>query len=395
LFFISFDPIKSLVALYIQKLNASWFRNYDALRLDLSGGAQAVVLTGANGSGKTNILEMISFLSPGRGLRGADLPDISTRGGDGAWAVSADIKTPDALSIRIGTGFDCARKRRDVRIDGRDVKNATELSRVLSVVWLTPQMDGIFIDSASTRRAFLDRLVMAFDPDHAARLNRFERKMRERLKLLKEERTPDARWLSSLEAQMAADSVTIAAARLDLAARLHDEIGRGGNDSFPQPGLTIAGAVEERLHGSSALDAEHGLCEQLETARGSDRETGRTHHGAHRSDLQAVYAETGMPAGQCSTGEQKALLVSILLAHAALLRRVRGFAPLILLDEVAAHLDTRRRDALFERLMDLGSQIWLTGTDRAIFSSLFGRALFFDVAQGRVTSTPALQKAAS
>lgn len=361
------------MSFFLHKITISHFRNHAALRLDLTG-APAVVIAGPNGSGKTNILEAISLLAPGRGLRGADLLDMKNRasGPEDVWSVMAEIETPVAR-VRLGTGLDRSAKRRLVRIDGKDAKTQAELSSLLSIVWLTPQMDRIFQEGASGRRKFFDRLVFAFEPAHAARLARYDRNLRERLKLLMLEKPADEIWLGSLETQLAGDAVAIAASRLSLLEKLSCAVAEMESQSlFPAPRLSLSGWSEEETGRRPALDVEEELKERFRRSRGADRAAGKSHEGAHRTDLVAFHKAKDMPAAQSSTGEQKALLVSIVLAHARLMRAARGHAPLLLLDEALAHLDPARRDQLFSFLQETGSQVFLTGTDAGDFAAFSG-----------------------
>jgi DNA replication and repair protein RecF len=388
----------NLDMLALRKINISQFRCYEAVRLDLSAAQGIVVLTGPNGAGKTNILEAISLLVPGKGLRTADILEMKNRGAgpEDVWAVSAEVETSLGLMVKIGTGLDHEAKRRLVRINGRDAKSQNELSSFISAVWLTPQMDRLFLEGASARRKFLDRLVYAYAPDHVTRLNRYDKAMRERLKLLQGDRVPDASWLQSLEAQMAGDAVAIAASRLDLITHLQQQVATLAQTAplFPQPHLTMSGWVEQEIAARPAVDVEDALKQKFSAARGLDRAAGRTSEGIHRSDLQVFYAGKDMPAAQCSTGEQKALLVSIILAHALMMKAEKGFVPIILLDEVAAHLDAARREQLFTQLQALNGQIWLTGTDDAIFSSLRSSAKFFRVDHGHIAPVEPLREVA-
>lgn len=383
-------------SLSLRKMNISQFRCYEAVRLDLADSSGMVVLTGPNGAGKTNILEAVSLLVPGKGLRSADILEMKNRmaGPEDLWAISAEVETPSGLPVRIGTGLDRDVKRRVIRINGKNAKSQNELSGFISAVWLTPQMDRLFLEGASARRKFLDRLVYAYEPDHVTRLNRYDKAMRERLKLLLLDRA-DPSWLQSLEAQMAADAVSIAAARLALVAHLQQQVAGLGNavPLFPQPHLALEGWVEDAIAGRPAVDVEDELRAKLSAARALDRAAGRTSEGIHRSDLQVSYAEKNMPADQSSTGEQKALLVSIILAHALMMQAEKGFVPIILLDEVAAHLDAVRREQLFDQLRALNGQIWLTGTDEAVFASLKA-AKFFRVDNGHVLPAQPLREVA-
>ncbi len=368
----------------VARLTLGNFRSYAAAQLDVAG--EPIVLAGLNGAGKTNLLEAVSFLAPGRGLRRAKLSEIDRRGGDGAWTISVQLATVDGV-VQIGTGRDDASEsgeRRIVRIDGAPAKTQAELAKLASFVWLTPQMDRLFTDGASARRRFLDRLVLGFDPEHTNALTAYERAMRERLRLLRDG-PADASWLAALEETMAAQGVAVAAARRDVAAQI-DQACAAAAGPFPQARLTMAGEIEASLASMPALAAEDALRQRLASHRRIDTEAGVTTYGPHRSDLVVEHVGNGMPAPQCSTGEQKALLLSILLAQARLLAAARGAAPLMLLDEVAAHLDAERRAALFDELLDLKTQAWLTGTDSALFSALRGRAQFFAVADARISS---------
>lgn len=375
------------MSLALRKINLSLFRNHTAARLDLSGPgarqAKMIVLSGPNGAGKTNILEAVSLLVPGKGLRGAELAELKSKsaGPEDGWAVSAEIETPQNLLVRIGTGS--ARgddKKRIVRIDGKPATQAA-LAGILAAVWLTPQMDRLFLDGAAARRRFLDRLVYAHTPEHAARLSRYEKTLRERLHLLQLGRA-DPAWLASLEARIAEDGAAIAAARLALIAALQEQVAAEQIEAaFPRPRLALAGWTAGGHGGTDAAD----VARRLAAGRGADAAAGRTLEGVHRADLAVFHAEKDIPAALSSTGEQKALLVSIVLAHAGLMRAEKGFVPLILLDEVAAHLDAARRDALFTRLAALEAQVWLTGTEAGVFGALGQEARFFRVSDGRVT----------
>lgn len=380
------DALAQPVALWLSGLHLSDFRCYETARLDV--GAQAVVLTGPNGAGKTNLLEAISLLAPGRGLRRARLGELSRRlpGEDEEagrpWAVAAEVMTRDGPRA-VGTGLEPngdaagAREKRLVKIDGAFARSQQALGEIVSAVWLTPQMDGLLRDGPGGRRRFLDRLVYAFDSAHAGRVAGYEHALRERARLLKAGRG-DAAWVSALEETMAEKAVAICAARRALVARLNEACA-AGHDAFPRAALALAGDLESWLDDMPALAAEERLRRQLAESRGRDAEAGGALHGPHRSDLAVRHLEKGQPAEFCSTGEQKALLVSIVLAHARLLALDHGAAPLLLLDEIAAHFDAKRRDALFDELVALGLQAWMTGTEAALFDGLAGRAQFFEV----------------
>ncbi|HEY3911082.1 MAG TPA: DNA replication/repair protein RecF [Stellaceae bacterium] len=373
------------------------FRNYR--RASLSLATDPVVLTGPNGAGKTNLLEAVSFLAPGRGLRGAKLTEIDRRSApsenaqeaaDRGWAVAADVAVRHG-ALRIGTGRErAAGDRRIVRIDGEPARSQALLGERLGVVWLTPAMDRLFLDGPGGRRRFLDRLVLVLDPAHAARVGAYEQALRERSQLLRAgvsgDRPADPGWLSALEAVMAAQGVAVAAARRDAVERL-DRACAAADGPFPRAGFGLLGVVEEWLDQMPALAAEARFAAALAAARRGDAAAGGAAIGPHRSDLAVSLAQSGIAAAGASTGEQKALLISILLAHAGLQRALRGEPPLLLLDEVAAHLDASRREALFEAIGRLSSQAWLTGTDAALFASLRSRAQFFSVHSGTLATT--------
>jgi len=388
----------------VTRLALTDFRNYRSARVDLATGP--VVLTGPNGAGKTNLLEAVSVLSPGRGLRNARLGDFDRRPADdlandlgndndnpvswpASWAVAATIETRRG-SVKIGTGRDPAGgERRVVRIDGETARGQAALGEVIGITWLTPQMDRLFIEGPSARRRFLDRLVLGLDPAHAARVSAYEHAMRERSRLLRptDRGGPaDATWLDALDEVMAAQGVAVAAARRDAVERL-DAACAAAAGPFPRARLSLAGTVEAWLDDLPALAAEDRFRAALRDGRAVDALAGGATVGPHRSDLAVTHADKGVPAEGLSTGEQKALLISIVLAHARLQRQTRGEPPLLLLDEVAAHLDAARRDALFAALLGLESQVWLTGTDAALFAPLRGTARFLSVSDGTLSET--------
>lgn len=379
----------------VTRLTVTDFRNYHIARLDLEVGP--VVLTGPNGAGKTNLLEAVSLLSPGRGLRNARLGDFDRRVDDGeaaSWAIAASVETGHG-SARIGTGRDPAAslqpagstrgERRVVKIDGEPARGQAVLGELIGVTWLTPQMDRLFIEGPSARRRLLDRLVLGLDPAHASRVAAYEHAMRERSRLLRDG-PPDPTWLDALDETMAAHGVAVAAARRDAVERL-DRACSEAEGPFPRAHLTLAGTVEAWLDELPALTAEEHFKAALKQSRAADALSGGALIGPHRSDLAVTYAETGIPAESLSTGEQKALLISIVLAHARLQRETRGEPPLLLLDEVAAHLDAARREALFDELLGLESQVWLTGTDIALFAPLASAARFLAVSGGTLSET--------
>ena len=357
----------------VRRLALIDFRGYAGLRLETE--APSVVLSGPNGAGKTNLLEALSFLAPGRGLRRARLDEVD-RSGAGPWSVVARLGSASgAVEIRTAHLREGERGRRTVQIDGAGADSQAALAETLSVVWLTPAMDRLFQEGAGERRRFLDRLVLSSDPAHAARLARYAHVLRQRAKLLRAGRF-DPSWLGGLERQAAAAGVAIAAARRETvrglaAARIDPPEG------FPSPDLALAGQVEDWLGEQSALEVEERFAEALAQSRRQDAETATTAIGPHRSDVVVRDQASGRPAGDCSTGQQKALLVSLVLAEARLRAAAGERQPILLLDEVAAHLDAARRAALFEALDGLGAQAWLTGTDAGIFAPLGPRAQFF------------------
>jgi DNA replication and repair protein RecF len=378
--------------LFLARLGLSNFRNYSHCTLHLDG--RSVVMTGRNGSGKTNILEAISMLTPGRGLRGAAFSDLARLSGDGGWTVSARLSL-NGDEIALGTGQrpqaqGAAAAARAVRIDGAQAAGSGALGDYLQVLWLIPAMDGLFTGPGSERRRFLDRMVATFDGAHRARLNQFDRAMRQRNRML-ETGERSARMFEAIESQMAETGTAIAAGRLEAVARLQEtapSATRTREAAFPHAELALDGLLEAALPDKAAVDVEDSYAGQLAGSRDRDRAAGRTLVGPHRSDLMVRHGPKDMPAHLCSTGEQKALLIGLVLAHAKAVKYARGgLAPLLLLDEIAAHLDVLRRQALFEEIEDLGAQAWLTGTDRDAFEPLAGKAQFFTVADGIATAT--------
>lgn len=362
--------------LAVTRLSLTNFRSYAAGELRTNG--TAVVLAGPNGAGKTNILDAISLLAPGRGLRGAKLAEHVRKGpmapSQARWAVAATVKRGET-EYEIGTGLveqSAGRAdKRQVRLNGADAKGSAELGDIVQMVWLTPAMDRLFTESASGRRRFLDRLVLGFDAAHARAATRYETAMRERARLLKYG-PRDPAWLDGLESQMAEAGLAVATARVAALDRLNRVLG-GRAGAFPAASLALTG--------EEFRDAE-ALREALANSRVGDAESGRTHVGPHLTDLTARHTQKRADARDCSTGEQKALLISIMLAFARELTRLReGLAPLLLLDEIAAHLDAVRRAALFEEIADLGAQAWMTGTDLSLFHG--ARAQIFEVRDGQ------------
>jgi DNA replication and repair protein RecF len=380
-------------AFAVTRLTLTGFRSYAALRLEV--GPEPVVLVGANGAGKTNLLEALSLLAPGPGLRGARGADLSHRGaanadpsaGTVAWAVSATVTGP-AGAVDIGTGraaADGAGTRRALRVDGTAMRNQAELAEHVNVQWLTPQMDRLFVEAPAGRRRFLDRMILGLDPGHARRVAAYQRVMRARARLLGQ--GGHAAWLDALEETMAGHAVAVAAARRDFVARLGAALAAGFGP-FPAAEVTVEGEIEDALGARAAIDVESDLKDSLAASRGADAESGTTRHGPHRSDLAVRHLGKDFPADQCSTGEQKALLLAMVLANARLHGARAGRMPVLLLDEVAAHLDRGRRADLVEALCALGAQAWLTGTDAALFEAFAGRAQLLHVGDGRVAESP-------
>ena len=349
----------------VTRLLLTDFRSYREAAIEAGPGL--VVLTGENGAGKTNVLEAISLLSPGRGLRGASLSEMARRGGPGGFAVAARLDG----DAEIGTGAVAgAPERRQVRINGAPAA-ANALSEWLSVLWLTPAMDRLFTDSAGNRRRFLDRLVLALKPDHAGHSARYEAAMRARNKLFAEPH-PDPAWLTALEARMAEHGAAIMAARHETVTALADRLESVSDTLFPRAGLALEGAEPD------------DLATALAGGRTRDAAAGRTLVGPHRSDLAVIHQDKAMPASSCSTGEQKALLISLILAHSDLVAARREHRPILLLDEIAAHLDPVRRASLFERLAATSGQVWMTGTEASLFAGIGADATRLAVADGVV-----------
>jgi DNA replication and repair protein RecF len=379
--------------LWVERLALTDFRNYPSLSLDLRPGA--VVLVGANGSGKTNILEAVSLLAPGQGLRQAPFADLARAEGNGSWSVFARVNT--ALGpVDIGTGLapdpsrGTERTGRIVRIEGEQRSGSGALADYVEMVWVTPATDGLFTGPASERRRFLDRLIACFDQGHRTRTGQFERAMASRNRLLADGVSEHAR-LAGLELVMAETGVAIAAARAEAAAALAavtaQRRARDPNSPFPWSEVALAGSIDTDLLHMPAVDVEDAYMKSLCQTRERDRAAGRTLDGPHRSDLDVVHGPKAMPAKLCSTGEQKALLLGLVLAHAELVKdRREGMAPALLLDEVTAHLDVARREALFAELLRLECQAWMSGTDQGAFSALVGEAQFWRLDGGFATA---------
>ena len=382
--------------MWISRLVLTDFRNHE--RLSLSLDRRPVVLAGPNGAGKTNVLEAVSLLAAGQGLRRAPYAELSRMRGNGGWAVAATIET-EAGPVEVGTGLDpakldAARAGRIVRINGEPQGGSGALAGLVEMAWLLPSMDGLFTGPAGDRRRFLDRLVLGFDAGHAARSGQFERAMRQRNRLL-EDGVRDAGRFAGLEIIMAETGVAIAAARVEtvkgILGVIADRRSREPDAAFPWATLVLDGALEAALGDHPAVEVEDRYLAALAQGRERDRAAGRTLEGPHRSDLVVGHGPKSMPADASSTGEQKALLIGLVLAHAELLAERRGgMAPILLLDEIAAHLDARRRAGLFAEILRLGSQAWLTGTDQQPFDAILNDAQFIPVDDGGAGAASAL-----
>ncbi|MEM7216636.1 MAG: DNA replication/repair protein RecF [Pseudomonadota bacterium] len=373
-------------SVHVKQLKLTTFRNYESAAINAEPGH--VVLTGKNGAGKTNILEAISFLSPGRGMRRAGYDMVAKANCSGSWTVFAKLDGPHG-ETNIGTGLqetshgvDTARK---IHVNGTLAKSSETLLEYSRILWLTPSMDGLFTGSASDRRRFMDRMILSIDPQHGRRVSNFEKSMRARNKLLGED-NPDPAWLDATEVQLAELGVAIASARHELVTLLSSVIVRNNDPQspFPDARISLSGSLESEIGEFVASDLELEYAQRLKNSRRIDARAGRTLEGPHRSDLIVHHRPKSMPAAQCSTGEQKALLVGLMLAHARLVGEMAGFAPILLLDEIAAHLDEGRRSALFDMIDALGCQAWMTGTERELFRSLDNRASFFSVVEGSI-----------
>ena len=365
------------------RLKLSDFRNYAALSLAFD--PRHVVLTGDNGSGKTNLLEAVSFLSPGRGLRRAPYDDVARVGALGGFSIFADVEGMEG-EVAIGTGTESVEESatRRLRLNGTAARTIEELTDHLRVLWLTPAMDGLFTGPSADRRRFLDRLVLSLDPAHGRRASDFERAMRSRNRLLSEGRF-DPSWLTGLESQMASLGIAMALARQEMLGLLTRLVAEGGDGTpFPTAALALSGFLDGQFD-RPAVDLEETYELMLQDSRHRDAAAGRTLDGPHRADLLVRHAAKDIEAERCSTGEQKALLVGLILAHARLVANMTGHAPVLLLDEIAAHLDPGRRAALFDLVDALGGQAFMTGTDASLFSALGERAQYFTVSGGTVS----------
>jgi DNA replication and repair protein RecF len=369
----------------VLRLTLTNFRNYHAASLKTD--ARTVVLVGANGAGKTNLIEAVSFFAPGRGLRRATLDEVAFSEGDGSWAVSAEIEGALGLAT-LGTGIerpaeDSATTVRKCRIDREPVGSAAAFADHLRVIWLTPAMDTLFTGAPSERRRFLDRFALAVDAEHGSRVNALERSLRSRNRLLEDAR-PDAHWLDAVEHETAELAVAVASQRVETMRRLETVLASRKGSAFPPAEIALDGWMELLIPNHPAAEIEERYRAVLRDNRPRDAAAGRTLDGPHLTDLKVIYAAKGTPAADASTGEQKALLIGLILAHARLIAEMSGFAPVLLLDEVVAHLDPSRRAALHAELEQLGAQVFMTGADPALFVEVGDDALLVEVAAGQL-----------
>ena len=374
-----------MTAALVRRLTLTNFRNYHSAALE--AGAKTVVLVGPNGAGKTNLIEAISFLAPGRGLRRATLEEVAFSEGDGSWAVAAEIEGALGLAT-LGTGIerpaeDGAATSRKFRIDREPANSAAAFADHLRVVWLTPAMDTLFTGAPSERRRFVDRLALAVDAEHGSRVNALERALRSRNRLLEEPR-PDAHWLDAVEHETAELAVAVAGLRVETVRRLQAVLAGRKDAAFPPADIALDGWMEKLIPAHAAGEIEQRYRAVLRDNRSRDAAAGRTLDGPHLTDLAVSYAAKGIAAADASTGEQKALLIGLVLAHARLIAEMTGHAPILLLDEVVAHLDPSRRAALQVELAALGTQVWMTGADPALFVEIDDAAAIVEIEAGRI-----------
>jgi DNA replication and repair protein RecF len=368
----------------LRQIKLTNFRNYHAASLEID--TTTVVLVGANGAGKTNLIEAISFLAPGRGLHRSTLDEVAFSEGDGSWAVSAEIEGALGLAT-LGTGIDRppddGAVLRKYRIDREPVASASAFADHLRVLWLVPAMDSLFAGAPSERRRFLDRLVLAVDTEHGSRVNALDRSLRSRNRLLEEPR-PDAHWLDAVEHETAELAVAVASSRAETLHRLEAVLASRKDSTFPSAEIALDGWMEQLFPAHPASEIEERYRAVLRDNRARDAAAGRTLDGPHLTDLKVLYAPKGVAAADASTGEQKALLIGLVLAHARLIGDMTGHAPILLLDEVVAHLDPARRRALHDELRQLDTQVWMTGADPALFAEIEPDATVVKVSSGRL-----------
>jgi DNA replication and repair protein RecF len=369
----------------VLRLTLNNFRNYHAASLEAA--AKTVVLVGPNGAGKTNLIEAISFFAPGRGLRRATLDEVAFSEGDGSWAVAGEIEGALGLAT-LGTGIerpteDGTTIQRKYRIDREPATSAAAFADHLRVLWLVPAMDTLFAGAPSERRRFVDRLALAVDAEHGSRVNALERSLRSRNRLLEDAR-PDAHWLDAVEHETAELAVAVAGQRVETVRRLAGVLASRKDSAFPPAEIALDGWMEKLIPEHPAVEIEERYRAVLRDNRARDAAAGRTNDGPHLTDLKVIYAHKGIAAADASTGEQKALLIGLVLAHARLVEEMTGFAPILLLDEVVAHLDPGRRGALHGELAQLGSQVWMTGADPALFVEIEKDVEIVEVSAGRL-----------
>jgi DNA replication and repair protein RecF len=374
----------------VLRLTLNNFRNYHAASLQVAG--KTIVLVGPNGAGKTNLIEAISLFAPGRGLRRATLDEVAFSEGDGSWAVAAEIEGALGLTT-LGTGIerpaeDGASVQRKYRIDREPAASAAAFADHLRVLWLVPAMDMLFVGAPSERRRFVDRLALAVDAEHGSRVNALERSLRSRNRLLEDAR-PDTHWLDAVEHETAELAVAVAGQRVETVRRLSGVLANRKDSAFPPAEIALDGWMEKLIPEHPAVEIEERYRAVLRDNRARDAAAGRTNDGPHLTDLEVIYAHKGIAAADASTGEQKALLIGLVLAHARLIEEMTGFAPILLLDEVVAHLDPARRGALHGELAQLGSQVWMTGADPALFVEIESDAVVVEVSSGRLEPKPA------
>ena len=371
---------------HIRRLTLTNFRSYRAEQIEVGSGP--IVLVGLNGAGKTNILEAISFFAPGRGLRRAMLEDVAFAEGDGSWAASVDVEGALGL-VNLGTGLvasvadETTVVTRKCHIDREPISSAAAFADHLRLVWLHPGMDGLFSGPAGARRRFLDRLVLAMDAQHGSRVSALERALRSRNRLL-ETKDADPQWLDAIEHETAELAVAVSVHRVQTVSRLAERLRVRQGSQFPAAEIALDGTIEALVPVAPAVEIEDRYRAMLRENRTRDAAAGRTLEGPHLTDLVVRDLDKNLAAAEASTGEQKALLISLVLAHAALLAEISGFAPVLLLDEVNAHLDPTRRTALHAELEKLAAQAWMTGADDALFAQAGAHAQIFDVAPGQV-----------
>jgi DNA replication and repair protein RecF len=370
---------------FVRRLTLTNFRSYHAAALE--AGAKSIVLYGPNGAGKTNLIEAISFLAPGRGLRRATLDEVAFREGDGSWAISAEVEGALGLAT-LGTGIerapeDGATLTRACRIDREPVGSAAAFADHLRVIWLVPAMDTLFAGAPSERRRFLDRLAVAVDAEHSSRVNALERALRSRNRLLEEQR-PDPHWLDAVEHETAELAVAVAGLRAETVRRLEAVLSSRADSAFPPAAIALDGWMELLVSSHPALEVEERYRAVLRENRARDAAAGRTLDGPHLTDLSVSYVRKDIPAAEASTGEQKALLIGLVLAHARLIAAMTASAPILLLDEIVAHLDPSRRAALKAELAELDAQVWMTGADPALFAEIGQDAALVEVGSGQL-----------